>query len=49
MAKEQMGSYASQLNTRQRWEVIAYIRSKQFPAGTADTATTAAADTTAVC
>ena len=32
--KEQMGSYASQLNTRQRWEVIAYIKSKQFPAGT---------------
>ena len=35
--KGQMGSYASQLNTKQRWEVIAYIRSKQFPAGTADT------------
>jgi len=32
--KGQMGSYASQLNTKQRWEVIAYIRSKQFPAGT---------------
>lgn len=29
----QMGSYASQLNTKQRWEVIAYIKSKQFPAG----------------
>ena len=38
--KGQMGSYASQLNTKQRWEVIAYIKSKQFPAG-------AAADTTA--
>lgn len=37
-----MGSYASQLSTRQRWEVITYIRSKQFPAGaaTTDTATT---------
>lgn len=32
--KGQMGSYASQLNTKQRWEVIAYIKSKQFPAGT---------------
>ena len=31
--KGQMGSYASQLNTQQRWEVIAYIKSKQFPAG----------------
>ena len=34
--KGQMGSYASQLNTKQRWEVIAYIKSKQFPAGTTD-------------
>jgi mono/diheme cytochrome c family protein len=46
--KGQMGSYASQLNVRQRWEVIAYIRSKQFPAGTADTSQKAAADTAAV-
>ncbi len=46
--KNAMGSYASQLNTRQRWEVIAYIRSKQFPGGAADTATKPAADTTAV-
>ena len=45
--KGQMGSYASQLNTRQRWEVIAYIRSKQFPAGAADTGAKAPADTTA--
>ena len=31
-----MGSYASQLNTRQRWMVIAYIKSKQAkPAATA--------------
>lgn len=35
--KGQMGSYASQLNTKQRWEVIAYIKSKQFPAGTPTT------------
>lgn len=27
--KGQMGSYASQLNTKQRWEVIAYIKAKQ--------------------
>jgi len=43
-----MGSYASQLTTRQRWEVITYIKSKQFPAGAADTATKAPADTTVV-
>ena len=41
--KGQMGSYASQLNVKQRWEVIAYIKSKQFPGGTAPTA----ADSTA--
>ncbi|MGZ8515792.1 MAG: c-type cytochrome [Chitinophagaceae bacterium] len=29
----QMGSYASQLNTKQRWEVIAYVKAKQFPSG----------------
>jgi mono/diheme cytochrome c family protein len=37
-----MGSYASQLNPRQRWEVIAYIRSKQkgvAPAAPDSTAT----------
>ena len=45
--KGAMGSYASQLTTRQRWEVITYIKSKQFPAGAADTATKAPADTTA--
>lgn len=27
--KGQMGGYASQLNTKQRWEVVAYIRAKQ--------------------
>ena len=43
----QMGSYASQLNTKQRWEVIAYVKSKQFPAGsTPDTTAKQAADTT---
>ena len=33
--KGAMGSYASQLNTKQRWEVIAYIKAKQFPGGAA--------------
>ena len=50
--KGQMGSYASQLNTKQRWEVIAYIKSKQFPGGAAPTAADStakpAADSTAV-
>ncbi len=46
--KGQMGSYASQLNTRQRWEVIAYIKSKQFPAGTADTTAKPAVDSATV-
>ncbi len=40
--KGQMGSYASQLNTKQRWEVIAYIKSKQFPSGVTDTLSTPA-------
>jgi mono/diheme cytochrome c family protein len=30
--KNKMGSYASQLNTEQRWMVIAYIKSKQLAA-----------------
>jgi mono/diheme cytochrome c family protein len=30
--KNKMGSYASQLNTQQRWMVIAYIKSKQAAA-----------------
>ncbi len=38
--KGQMGSYASQLNTKQRWEVIAYVKSKQ--GGAANTAKPAA-------
>jgi len=46
--KGQMGSYASQLNTKQRWEVIAYIRSKQFPSGTADTTAKPAVDSATV-
>jgi cytochrome c553 len=33
--KGQMGSYASQLTAKQRWEVIAYVKGKQFPAGAA--------------
>jgi len=33
-----MGSYASQLNTRQRWMVIAYIKSKQVKPAAAATA-----------
>lgn len=46
--KGQMGSYASQLNTKQRWEVVAYIKSKQAKkAAPAAAAPTAAADTTA--
>ena len=43
-----MGSYASQLSTRQRWEVIAYIKSKQFPSGATDTTAKPVADTTTV-
>jgi len=34
--KGQMGSYASQLSTKQRWEVITYIRSKQGIGGAAN-------------
>jgi mono/diheme cytochrome c family protein len=36
--KNKMGSYASQLDTRQRWMVIAYIKSKQAPVVTDSTA-----------
>jgi len=42
--KGQMGSYASQMSTKQRWEVIAYIKMKQ--AG-GDAAKPAAADSLA--
>ncbi len=37
-----MGSYASQINTRQRWMVIAYIKSKQAAAKSGGTATAGA-------
>jgi mono/diheme cytochrome c family protein len=37
--KGQMGSYASQLNTVQRWMIIAYVKSKQAGAKTPATAT----------
>ena len=43
--KGQMGSYASQLNTMQRWMIITYIREKQN--ATAVAGTTAPADSTA--
>jgi mono/diheme cytochrome c family protein len=42
--KNTMGSYSSQLSTKQRWEVIAYIKMKQGVGAPADTA---AAKTTA--
>jgi mono/diheme cytochrome c family protein len=44
--KNLMGSYASQLTSQQRWEVVAYIKAKQMAAG-ATTATTAVKDSTA--
>jgi mono/diheme cytochrome c family protein len=48
--KGQMGSYASQLSTTQRWQIIHYVKLKQGggkqPAAAADTAA-AVADTTA--
>ncbi|MEO7923577.1 MAG: c-type cytochrome [Chitinophagaceae bacterium] len=44
--KGQMGSYASQLSTTQRWMVIAYIKSKQGGGmAVADTSAKAPADT----
>ncbi len=46
--KNLMGSYASQLATKERWMVISYIKSKQNPAASAPAATPAAAtDSTA--
>ncbi|MBZ4189060.1 c-type cytochrome [Niabella beijingensis] len=42
--KGQMGSYASQLSPKQRWEIIAFIKSKQ---GVGGAAPAAAADSTA--
>jgi mono/diheme cytochrome c family protein len=41
--KNTMGSYASQLSTKQRWEVIAYIKSKQAAAKPAAAPATAPA------
>jgi mono/diheme cytochrome c family protein len=49
--KGAMGAYSSQLSSKQRWEVVAYVKSKQFPGGaaTADTsAAKAAGDSAAV-
>lgn len=47
--KNLMGSYASQLQPKERWMVIAYIKSKQKPAAAAVAeAPVSAADTTAV-
>lgn len=50
--KGAMGSYASQLTSKQRWMVIAYVKAKQFPAGAAKPAgndtTATRVDTTAV-
>ncbi len=43
--RNSMGSYAAQLTTKQRWEVVAYIKSKQ---GSASTAKPAADTATAV-
>lgn len=36
--KGQMGSYASQINPKQRWEIVHYIKQKQGPVTTASTA-----------
>jgi mono/diheme cytochrome c family protein len=45
--KGQMGSYASQLTPKQRWEVIAYIKSKQKKTAPAATPAAAPVDSTA--
>lgn len=44
--KNQMGGYASQLNTNQRWMVVNYIRSKQKARQTAAAPKAGGADTT---
>ncbi|HRD43488.1 MAG TPA: cytochrome c, partial [Ferruginibacter sp.] len=41
--KNNMGSYASQLTPRERWQIIKYIRTLQGPAA-AQASTTASAD-----
>lgn len=43
--KNMMGSYASQLNPKQRWMVIRYIKEKQAEKATLATTTVAPADT----
>ena len=43
-----MGSYASQLSTKQRWMVIAYVKSKQAKPAATPAATTAKADSAVV-
>ncbi|MDR3714391.1 MAG: cytochrome c [Puia sp.] len=45
--KNKMGSYASQLNTAQRWMVISYIKSKQQAAGKSAAPAAGSADSTA--
>jgi mono/diheme cytochrome c family protein len=45
--KNLMGSYASQLSAKQRWEVITYIKIKQGKIKQADASVPAAQDTTA--
>ena len=45
--KNLMGSYASQLTAKQRWEVITYIKIKQGKIKQADASAPAAQDTTA--
>jgi len=45
--KNKMGSYASQLNTEQRWMVIAYIKSKQAAASAQPAAAGGGSDSTA--
>jgi mono/diheme cytochrome c family protein len=45
--KNKMGSYASQLNTEQRWMVIAYIKSKQAAAAPKPAAGGGGSDSTA--
>jgi mono/diheme cytochrome c family protein len=45
--KGQMGSYASQLSSNQRWEVIAFIRSKQSPASTTSAPAASGTDSSA--
>jgi mono/diheme cytochrome c family protein len=44
--KNNMGSYASQLSSRQRWQIVQYVRTLQ-PKAAAGTATPATADSTA--